>query len=343
MKTNMRGSLIQICLLAAALLTLPPVVQAQFTYTTTNGTITITGYTGSGGAVTIPDTINGLPVTSIANGLVIPMGEPAGAFSECGSLTSVTVGNGVTNIGDYAFYECFSLTNITIGNGVTRIGDGTFKLCGLTSVTIPDSVTSIGDAAFEYCPLTSVAIPSSVTSVGDAAFIYCLSLTNVDISNGVASIGAEAFDDCSSLTSIIIPNSVTNIGDYALQECESLIGIYFKENPPSVGYYPFAGDYATVYYLPGTTGWDSTFAGLLTELWLPRLQTGDAGFGVRTNQFGFNINWASGQTVVVEACTNLVNPVWQRVQTNSLTSDSFYFSDPQWSNYPVRFYRLRSP
>ena len=43
------------------------VVEAQFNYTTTNGTITITGYTGSGGAVTIPDTINGLPVTSIGD------------------------------------------------------------------------------------------------------------------------------------------------------------------------------------------------------------------------------------------------------------------------------------
>ena len=43
------------------LLALPAAVQAQYTDTTNNGTITITGYTGSGGAVTIPDTINGLP------------------------------------------------------------------------------------------------------------------------------------------------------------------------------------------------------------------------------------------------------------------------------------------
>ena len=73
------------------------------------------------------------------------------------------------------------------------------------------------------------------------------------------------------------------------------------------------------------------------------MQTGDAGFGVRTNQFGFNIAWASGQTVVEEACTNLTNPVWQPVQTNTLTSDSLYFNDPQWTNYPARFYRLHAP
>ena len=52
-------------LLLLVLLMLPAVVQAQFDYTTQNGTITITGYTGPGGAVAIPATINGLPVTSI--------------------------------------------------------------------------------------------------------------------------------------------------------------------------------------------------------------------------------------------------------------------------------------
>jgi uncharacterized delta-60 repeat protein len=66
-------------------------------------------------------------------------------------------------------------------------------------------------------------------------------------------------------------------------------------------------------------------------------------FGVRTNQFGFNINWASGMVVVVEACTNLAHPIWSPVGTNTLISGSSYFSDPAWTNYPGRFYRLRSP
>ena len=48
-------------------LALPVAVEAQFAYTTNNGTITITGYSGAGGSVTIPDTINGLPVTSIGD------------------------------------------------------------------------------------------------------------------------------------------------------------------------------------------------------------------------------------------------------------------------------------
>jgi hypothetical protein len=68
----------------------------------------------------------------------------------------------------------------------------------------------------------------------------------------------------------------------------------------------------------------------------------DASFGVRSNQFGFNINWASGMTVVVEACTSLANPTWTPLATNTLTSGTAYFSDPEWSNYPGRYYRLRS-
>ena len=75
-----------------------------------------------------------------------------GAFSGCSSLTSVTIGNGVTSIDDWAFWDCSSLTSVTIGNGVTSIGDSAFYYCSrLTSVTIPDSVTSIGNGAFEDC------------------------------------------------------------------------------------------------------------------------------------------------------------------------------------------------
>ena len=65
-------------------------------------------------------------------------------------------------------------------------------------------------------------------------------------------------------------------------------------------------------------------------------------FGVRTNQFGFNITGSSNLVIVVEACC-LTNLTWVPVGTNTLTGGSCYFSDPQWTNYPVRCYRLRSP
>ena len=112
----------------------------------------------------------------------------------------------------------------------------------------------------------------------------------------------------------------------------------------SIGWDVFLDDNnAIVYFLPGSTGWGVTFGGRPTALWLPQIQTSDASFGVQTNQFGFNINWANDQVVVVEACTNLANPTWSLLQTNTLTGGSVYFSDPDWANHPARFYRIRSP
>jgi len=64
---------------------------------------------------------------------------------------------------------------------------------------------------------------------------------------------------------------------------------------------------------------------------------------MQNNQFGFNIAGSSNLVIVVEASTNLSDPVWQPIQTNTLTGGSVYFSDPQWTNYPGRYYRLRSP
>jgi hypothetical protein len=83
--------------------------------------------------------------------------------------------------------------------------------------------------------------------------------------------------------------------------------------------------------------------GIPTALWFPQVQTRDGSFGVRTNQFGFNVNWTSGQTAVVESCDTLSNPVWSPLQTNIFIGNSFYFSDPQWTNHPSRFYRVVTP
>jgi len=99
---------------------------------------------------------------------------------------------------------------------------------------------------------------------------------------------------------------------------------------------------ATVYYLPKSTGWGATFAGRPTALWLPQAQTAVASFGLQTNQFGFYIKWARGQTVVVEACANLCSSDWHPVQTNTLVNGTNYFSDATWTNYPQRYYRIHS-
>ena len=140
-----------------------------------------------------------------------------------------TIGNSITNIGDYAFFSCESLTSITIPNSVTSIGNYAFNICiGLTSVTIPNSVSSIGDRAFNLCiSLTSVTLPTNVgfTSIGNGAFSSCSSLTSVIIPNSVTSIGDGAFRNCTSLTSATIGNSVTSIGNNAFDNCTSLASV----------------------------------------------------------------------------------------------------------------------
>lgn len=172
-----------------------------------------------------------------------------GAFGYCEDLTSITIPNSVTSIGDYAFFNCTGLTSITIPDGVTSIGGNTFRRCsGLTSIVIPNSVTGIGERSFEGCSsLTSVTIPNSVTSLGERAFSGCSGLTSpvynstlfaylptsysgsYNIPEGIKEICSGAFSGCSGLTSITIPNSVTSIGSDAFSGCKSLSTVHISD------------------------------------------------------------------------------------------------------------------
>jgi hypothetical protein len=94
--------------------------------------------------------------------------------------------------------------------------------------------------------------------------------------------------------------------------------------------------------LPGTTGWGSTFAGLPTTIWTLPYTLILNSIGVRSNEFGFTVSWATNASVVVEASPDLNNPNWSPVITNALNNGVVNFTDPKWANYPSRFYRIRS-
>ena len=221
-----------------------------FVYTDTGSAITLNGYTGLTGAVTLPDSIVGKPVTAIADlaffnnavltSVTIPSGVTsigAQAFQGCANLTSLTMQVGVTSFGDYAFQGCGKLASLTIPSSVTSIGYQAFQGCSsLVSVTIPNSVTTLGDAAFAACPsLASVTISSSMTSLGDYLFQYCIGLTTVTIPVSVTHIGTGAFYGCSGLTGVTLPTNLTTLGPQAFAFCSGLTSLTVPSGVTDIG------------------------------------------------------------------------------------------------------------
>lgn len=92
------------------------------------------------------------------------------------------------------------ISSLTIGEGVTRIGDYAFMLCSfVTEVVIPESVTSMGDWAFYLCTgLQEAYIGDGVTEIAAKAFAECTALKTVVIGKSIQRIGDQAFNTRSS-------------------------------------------------------------------------------------------------------------------------------------------------
>ena len=234
-----------------------------------------------------------------------------------------------------------------VHDGMVEIGVYTDSL---SDVVIPSTlrglpVTGIGLEAFRFCSISNLIISEGITYIGNGAFESCSYLASVKLPDTLTYLSWWGFANCVSLTNITIPASVNTIVDFAFYGAR-LSTVYFEGNAPSLtGGNAFAWCPATAYYLPGTTGWADFLsqAGIAGQLWIPQIQTSDGSFGVRNNQFGFNITGPSNSVAVVETCTDLSNPVWTPLQTNTLMGDTLYFSDPSWIDYGNRFYRLHSP
>jgi BspA type Leucine rich repeat region (6 copies) len=249
----------------------------------------------------------------------------------------------VNNIEDGAFSFCQRLTTITIPQGITRIGNFAFENCGsLTAITV-DALNP------SYSSVDGVLLTKNGTALIECPKGKAGCYT---IPAGVTSIGGDAFFGCSNLTSITIPGSVTNIEARAFWYCSSLTNAFFLGNAPFAAvspargggiYHVFSFTPVTVYYLPGTARWDTNFGGAPTALWaLPYPLILNSSVGLRTSEFGFIVSWATNLSVVVEGTSDLDNPKWSPLATNILSWGTNYFSDPQWTNYPGRFYRVRS-
>ena len=273
-------------MLTTGLLFISGVVQAQYAYTTNNGAITITGYTGPGNVVAIPSVINGLPVTEIGNY----------AFGGNNSLTNVTIPGSVLSIGYSAFANCYGLSNVTMSAGVTNLSQYAFDDCeSLVSASIPNTVVNIGYGAFGYTALTKVTIPASTTFIDTYAFGDCYSLTNitVDLSNpaysslagvlfdknrttllqypggnggnytvpgSVITIGNYAFYDCYNLSNVTISAGVSNISDSAFDYCENMASVTIPNTVVSIGSSAFYNTGLTNVTIPASTTFIDSYA-----------------------------------------------------------------------------------
>ena len=168
-------------------------------------------------------------------------------------ITSIVIGEGITNIGSGAFYGCNHLTSLTLPSTLKTIQDYAFSYCtALLSVTLPAGVTYIGEYAFSSCTsLATVDVDGDSDTPSASPAIRGESLTKMSATNASAAqriratddeepetqqyiLGVNAFVCCSNLTSVTIPADITTIGDGAFYGCDNLTTITFlSENPPT--------------------------------------------------------------------------------------------------------------
>lgn len=198
-------------------------------FDTATGTIVGCDYEAEG-ALAIPETIEGVPVTAIGKE----------AFGGCEVLEDIYLPSSVTTIGIAAFLDCCWLRTIEIPSGVTTIGSEAFANCkSLTTINIPRSVITIGESVFSGCSvLSSITVDadnaiyasdeSGVLFSKDKTELICYpvgkSVSTYAIPSGVKVIGNSAFEGCDFFTAVEIPGSVTEIKPFAFGYCSGLAG-----------------------------------------------------------------------------------------------------------------------
>lgn len=194
-------------------------------YELSYGYYTCTGRgTATGMDIVIAGSIDGIPVTRIANNAFY--GD---------DLQSIVIPNSVTDIGYTAFEGCRYLSNVSLSASLTKISVSAFHECyALQSVNLPDRVNMIDRGAFAECLNLRTVTGSGVITVETSAFEECTSLENVTFSGNLGHIGTYAFYNCGNLTSFATPDTLTYVGEDAFYGCEGLIRI--EDNYQFVGY-----------------------------------------------------------------------------------------------------------
>ena len=140
-------------------------------------------------------------------------------FSSSGTtyLTSITIPDQITEIGDYAFYGNPTLKTVNFHAGITRIGMGAFYDTQLTRVSIPNPDCVIGNSCFSNSQVSSITLPQGMKKLGRHVFFYCTNLTSLTLPEGMEEIGLMCFASC-SLTSVNLPSTMVKLDSCSLQD-----------------------------------------------------------------------------------------------------------------------------
>ncbi len=236
----------------------------KYTINATGTAYLVTGYSGTGTNVVVPDYFKGKPVRNINRDVFknhteiqrITIGKNVTyigqyAFYGCTGLTALTIPDGVKTIYDYAFYGCAEIKELNLGSGLEDIGSLAFYNCEkLERVNVGDltawckiyfydygatPLSNGGDLYIGGQLLTKAIIPADVDTVKKYAFYKNKNLESAVLHDGVTSIGDFAFSGCSRLQNVTVPDGLTSIGDHAFENCFILSEFDFPSNLKSIG------------------------------------------------------------------------------------------------------------
>lgn len=277
---------------------------------------------------------------------VLPSGIttlPVGLFYGCTGLVSVTVPTGVTCIDATAFADCRRLPSLALPAGLTNLGESVFLNCrGLNTLVFPDGLTHLpGQVCYENRALTSVGLPAALTQIGYSAFYNCCSLASVKIAQSLSTVGNWAFHSCTNLARIYFTGGVAGLSTGVFGNCSALTGVYVIGAPPVVGEDGgldlFAGAAeATVFYLAESSGWSNTMGGATVETWTPIITS----LTMTSGLCRLAVDWADGQTVRLQTCTNFIDADWVDQDTNTIIDGVAEFGPNQALTGEQRFYRV---
>ena len=242
------------------------ITEGDFVYSIAGNEAAVTAYTGSGGTVNVPETVQGYSVTAIAEK----------AFYKNKAIRNVSLPEGICSVGEQAFFDCSQMESIHLPDSLESIGEMAFDNCfALTEVTIPENVRTIGTSAFSNCvglqslqvaainpyfyaensvifskdgktllyyynfTASAYTVPAQVETISEWSFANNSKLQRVTLNAGLKTIGKYAFSN-SGLVAIAIPDSVTKVDTFAFRECIQLQEVTIGDGLKTISDYSFS-------------------------------------------------------------------------------------------------------